>query len=507
MEYVYYVEEAQLADAGTYQCLAAYKADPKNVPVVPQGTTKSDQVAVVVLGLSTQPTEQHIGVGSDVTITAVFKGDAPATQATWESRASSVNGEVSTDPWTVLTISFVRFLSPKYPGKSGSDCSSNNMLRSFQIYDVDDKDERDYRVKAVYATGTETYKVISKAISINIKYEKLTTEFGLAGQTSQMTCFYERDDNDQQPQSMEFLTGDASTLNNPWNAVSGARFSTSALVKINSVWQSILTITETTVADEKDYKCRVTLTKKQAEDSEENTVLDTDVAKLYVIQRLESPLSNFYSEGDETTLSCKFKGNNKAVQMEWYKSDDQGLNYKLFTGEAGRISLSDVEYSATAFTSQSKVNFLKLVADDTGYYKCNVKYIYTYGTEDYSKQFDSEIGETYIVSFQTNLVKKGNFILLHDSFSLSVVTKGPNQPTGTSWEFDVDDITNTTKTSTLVSGSGGYVIETTYEEATLQSYSTLTMSKSTVESRGEYSVCETLGNEVTLASARRGVIS
>ena len=86
--------------------------------------------------------------------------------------------------------------------------------------------------------------------------EKLTTEFGLAGQTSQMTCFYERDDNDQQPQSMQFLTGDASTKVNPWNAVSGARFSSSALVKINSVWQSILTITETTVADEKDYICR-----------------------------------------------------------------------------------------------------------------------------------------------------------------------------------------------------------------------------------------------------------
>ena len=137
-------------------------------------------------------------------------------------------------------------------------------------------------------------------------------------------------------------------------------------------------------------------------------------------------------------MSCKFKGNNKAVQMQWYKSDDQGKNYKLFNGESGRISLSDVEYTANALTSLSKVSFLTLVADDTGYYKCAVKYTYTVGNEQYSDEFHSEVGEMYIVSFQTNMEKMGNFIKMGDPFELSIKTKGPNEPS-IKWEYDAGE--------------------------------------------------------------------
>jgi len=38
-----------------------------------------------------QPESQHVGVGGDAMITAVFKGDAPATEVTWQSRKTSTD--------------------------------------------------------------------------------------------------------------------------------------------------------------------------------------------------------------------------------------------------------------------------------------------------------------------------------------------------------------------------------------------------------------------------------
>ena len=47
-EFVYTVEKAQLENAGSYQCYAKYEKN--DGAGVPAGSTKSDQVAVVVLG-------------------------------------------------------------------------------------------------------------------------------------------------------------------------------------------------------------------------------------------------------------------------------------------------------------------------------------------------------------------------------------------------------------------------------------------------------------------------
>ena len=56
-------------------------------------------------------------------------------------------------------------------------------------------------------------------------------------------------------------------------------------------------------------------------------------------ERLESPTSSFFKEENDATITCKFKGNNKATLVNWYKSEDQGKAYKLFNGESGRYVL------------------------------------------------------------------------------------------------------------------------------------------------------------------------
>ena len=78
-----------------------------------------------------------------------------------------------------------------------------------------------------------------------------------------------------------FYTGNAAVTGNPWNQVSGDRYDQSSLASTTTTsgksWDSVLSISSTTVADEKDYKCEVTILGK---------TLTTDVAKLYVIRKL-----------------------------------------------------------------------------------------------------------------------------------------------------------------------------------------------------------------------------
>ena len=98
------------------------------------------------------------------------------------------------------------------------------------------------------------------------------------------------------------------------------------------------------------------------------------------------------------------------------------------------MSLSDVDYDPDAFTSLSTVEFLRLIADDTGFYKCQVTYVYQNGTATYSTTFDSEIGELYIVSFQMDLLTS-SYNGEGSAVTLSVITKGPNEPKSVAWSF------------------------------------------------------------------------
>ena len=98
------------------------------------------------------------------------------------------------------------------------------------------------------------------------------------------------------------------------------------------------------------------------------------------------------------------------------------------------MSLSDVDYDSDAFTSLSTVEFLRLIADDTGFYKCQVTYVYQNGTATYSTTFDSEIGELYIVSFQMDLLTS-SYNGEGSAVTLSVITKGPNEPKSVAWSF------------------------------------------------------------------------
>ena len=96
------------------------------------------------------------------------------------------------------------------------------------------------------------------------------------------------------------------------------------------------------------------------------------------------------------------------------------------------MSLSDVTYDPAAFTSLSTVDFLRLTADDTGFYKCEVEYVYKNGTSTYSTLFESQVGELYIVSFQIDL-PSNSYNLLGSAVTLTAVTKGPNEPKTVTW--------------------------------------------------------------------------
>ena len=78
-----------------------------------------------------------------------------------------------------------------------------------------------------------------------------------------------------------FITGNKYFIPTPLQ-LSGDRYTQTALVLEGSSWKSILSVSETTVADEKDYKCYVTYDKVGA--NGETVVLKTDSAKIYVIR-------------------------------------------------------------------------------------------------------------------------------------------------------------------------------------------------------------------------------
>ena len=91
-------------------------------------------------------------------------------------------------------------------------------------------------------------------------------------------------------------------------------------------------------------------------------------------------------------------------------------------------------YDPAALTSLSEVEFLRLIADDTGFYKCEVEYVYQNGSATYSTTFESQVGELYIVSFQIDL-PGSSYNLLGSAVTLSFVTKGPNKPISVSWTY------------------------------------------------------------------------
>lgn len=63
--------------------------------------------------------------------------------------------------------------------------------------------------------------------------------FGLKDQVSKLTCSY---NGLMDPMKMEFFTGDATTVGDPWSKVAGDRFSASPLATENGVHKSILSI-------------------------------------------------------------------------------------------------------------------------------------------------------------------------------------------------------------------------------------------------------------------------
>lgn len=71
--------------------------------------------------------------------------------------------------------------------------------------------------------------------------EKLSSVFGMKGFTSKLTCSY---DGSETPISLEFFTGDATTLGNPWSQVAGDRFTFTGLVKEpnQNSWKNVLSI-------------------------------------------------------------------------------------------------------------------------------------------------------------------------------------------------------------------------------------------------------------------------
>ena len=115
-------------------------------------------------GLSTQPESQHVGVGEDVTLTAVFKGDSPATNVIWENRTSAVTDKPA-GSWNAMEENNFKVTTSAILYDTKYKTSTSTLL----VSDVEQKDELDYRAVAVYTTGKDTFRVESIAVNIIIK--------------------------------------------------------------------------------------------------------------------------------------------------------------------------------------------------------------------------------------------------------------------------------------------------------------------------------------------------
>ena len=147
------------------------------------------------------------------------------------------------------------------------------------------------------------------------------------------------------------------------------------------------------------------------------------------------------------------------------------------------MSLSDVIYDGSAYTSRSDMEFLSLQADDTGFFKCTVQY--TYGA--YTDVFSSTVGEIYIVSFALDLTTGGSFNKNESTSMFSVSTLGPNEPIKFTWESQLageSDYKKISADSDTLSRS----ITKVYNPATLEAYSYLNFSTVIPAQRGSYKV-------------------
>lgn len=132
---------------------------------------KSNKTNPCVSGLQKQPETQHVGVGEDVRITAVFKGDAPAQVVNWQSRISagtdSTGNARNASAWEDLVIDNLKITTSAIIYDTEGKTSTSTLV----INTVSSQDEKDYHGTAVYTTGSETFYVTTDAISVIIKCE------------------------------------------------------------------------------------------------------------------------------------------------------------------------------------------------------------------------------------------------------------------------------------------------------------------------------------------------
>ena len=107
-----------------------------------------------------------MGVGEDVTLTAVFKGDSPATNVIWEIRKSAEAG-TEAGSWISLTENNLKVTTSAIQYDTKFKTSTSTLL----VSNVEQTDEQDYRAVAVYATGKDQFRVESNAVNIIIKCE------------------------------------------------------------------------------------------------------------------------------------------------------------------------------------------------------------------------------------------------------------------------------------------------------------------------------------------------
>ena len=115
-------------------------------------------------GLLKQPSSQHVGVGEDVTLTAIYKGDSPAQVVTWASRTSA-KGDIKASEWKDMPFNTLKFTTSAIIYETTKKTSTSTLI----VNDVNKDDEKDYRARATYATGGDNFYVNTTAVNIIIK--------------------------------------------------------------------------------------------------------------------------------------------------------------------------------------------------------------------------------------------------------------------------------------------------------------------------------------------------
>ena len=105
-----------------------------------------------------------MGVGEDITITAVYKGDAPAQTVTWQSRTPKTT-TVEASAWKDLAIDNLKLTTSAIQYDTNEKTSASTLV----VNDVNSDDEKDYRAVGIYKTGDIAFEVETNPINIIIK--------------------------------------------------------------------------------------------------------------------------------------------------------------------------------------------------------------------------------------------------------------------------------------------------------------------------------------------------